>query len=195
MYPAYNPVGAKISTDVDGLGAERGFIVRFRVADDDAVAASDDAVLEATELDEEDELVVTKDIENPAVPRALRVKGSAVGMEGDVVIGTNYNGDAITETFELNGNNAVEGSKAFASITSITLPERTAEGNAVSVGWNDKLGLPFKLPHNTVLAAYLDNTKEANAPTVATSATLLENNTIDLHSALAGKAVDVYLIV
>jgi len=67
--------------------------------------------------------------------------------------------------------------------------------DTVSVGWNDVLGLPYKLAHNTVLAAYLDNVKEAVAPTVTTDADNIEGNTIDLASALDGSVVDVYLIV
>jgi hypothetical protein len=65
----------------------------------------------------------------------------------------------------------------------------------VSVGFNDIMGLPFKLSHNTVLAAYLGNTKEATPPTVIVSSTVLESNTIVLNSALNGTIVDIYLIV
>lgn len=65
----------------------------------------------------------------------------------------------------------------------------------ISVGWGDKLGLPYFLTHNTVLAAYLGGTKETNAPSVSVDADDLENNTIDLHSDLDGAAVDIYLIV
>lgn len=65
----------------------------------------------------------------------------------------------------------------------------------VQVGWNDKLGLPYRLSHNTVLAAYLDNTLESNAPTVAFDADDIEDNTIDLHSSLNGDDVDIYLLV
>ena len=65
----------------------------------------------------------------------------------------------------------------------------------ISVGWGDKLGLPYCLTHNTVLAAYLGGTKETNAPSVSVDADDLENNTIDLHSDLDGTAVDIYLIV
>ena len=64
----------------------------------------------------------------------------------------------------------------------------------VSVGTTDALGLPYKLAHNTVQAAYLNNTKDAG-PIVTVSATALESNTVDLNSALNGKAVDVYLFV
>ncbi len=64
----------------------------------------------------------------------------------------------------------------------------------VYIGWNDKLGLPYKLAHNTVLMTFLDGTKESAAPTVALT-TDLEGNTIDLSSALNTKDIDIYLIV
>jgi hypothetical protein len=65
----------------------------------------------------------------------------------------------------------------------------------VKVGWTDILGLPFLLAHNTVDKTYHDNTIEGTPPTVTVSATAIESNTIDLNTALAGKVVDVYLIV
>lgn len=67
----------------------------------------------------------------------------------------------------------------------------------VSVGWNDKLGLPFKLTHNTVIPGmtYLNNVKEGTDPTVTVSSTAIESNTIDLNSALNGTIVDSYLLV
>jgi phage tail sheath gpL-like len=69
--------------------------------------------------------------------------------------------------------------------------------DAVSVGWNDKLGLPYKLAHNTVIQGmtFLNNTREAMEPTVTVSATAIELNTIDLSSALDGYVVDSYLVV
>lgn len=65
----------------------------------------------------------------------------------------------------------------------------------VSVGWNDKLGLPYKLSHNTVLQTFVDNVLEGTAATVTTSATALESNTLDPNTSLSGKVVDTYLIV
>jgi len=67
--------------------------------------------------------------------------------------------------------------------------------DTVSVGWNDKLGLPYKLSHDTVLAACLDNVRETTAPTVTVDSDDVENNTVDLDSALNGKQVDIYLAV
>ena len=79
-------------------------------------------------------------------------------------------------------------------MTKITLPKRGAAGDKISVGICDKLGLPYRLAHNTVIAAALNNTREANAPTVAASAAHVEGNTVKLSTALDGNPVDVYLL-
>ena len=90
-----------------------------------------------------------------------------------------------------------EGEGASVGVTTAATSANTTPGVAddrVSVGTTDVLGLPYRSAHNTVLAAYLDNTQDAG-PTVTVSATALELNTIDLNSALNGKAVDAYLLV
>lgn len=90
-----------------------------------------------------------------------------------------------------------EGEGASVGVTTAASSANTTPGVApdvVSVGTTDVLGLPYKLAHNTVQAAYLDNVKDAGV-TVTVSATALELNTIDLTSALNGKAVDAYLLV
>ncbi len=69
--------------------------------------------------------------------------------------------------------------------------------DTVSVGYNDILGLPFKLSRNTVIPGmtFLNNTRESTEPAVTVSATALESNTIDLHNNLDGNRVDVYLAI
>ncbi len=188
MYPYNHKMGQKIQTDIDGVEADRGFLAHFQVAADDAAAASVTAILAATALTTEAQAIV-EDITNPAVPRSVTAKGSASGITGDVVItGTNAAGEEITETLALNGATAVEGNKAFATITQVDLPVESHEGtDTVSIGTGTKLGLPWLLSHNTVLVAYLDNAKEGTAPTVTVSATAIESNTIKLSSALGGK--------
>lgn len=196
MTPYKHYFGQTITTDVEEVSCDRAFLAHFQVAAADAVAASDTAVHAAITLPTSGTTIVTTAITNPAVPRALRIKGNAAGITGNVVIaGTNYAGEAITETIAANGDSAVEGSKAFKTVTSITVPTRTQASDSISIGFNEKLGLPYKLTLNTVLNAYLDNAKEGTAPTVTVSATAIESNTIDLNSALDGKVVDVYVIV
>lgn len=309
MYPYNHKRGQRIQTNVDGVAVDRGFVAHVQIAADDAPAASADGVAAITLGDEAQE--IASGITSPSVPRGLSIVSNKANGAGNVVVnGTNYAGEAISETLALNGTSTRNGAKAFRTITSIEVPEQvntprqqvetatvvatvteagdaavtvtsalfdepevlavpvgegddandvaaairaalaanttvsahfdvsgddaavvltakvaaandttlniaiatgTATGiteaatsanttagvapDVVYVGWNDKLGLPYKLSHNTVLAAYLDNVLEGTAPTVTTSATAIESNTIDLDSALNGKVVDIYLIV
>mgnify|MGYP001298806143 CR=1 FL=1 len=196
FYP-YNPgMGQEMQTDVEGVNVDRAFLAHFQVSAANAVATSNTGVHAAVTLTAAAQDVATA-ITNPAVPRNLIVKGNAAGITGNVVItGTNYADAAISETIALSGASAVEGNKAFKTVTNINLPAKTNEsGDTVSVGWGDKLGLPYKLAHNTVLVAFLGNTKEGTAPTVAVSSSAVESNTVDLNSALNGSLVDVYLLV
>lgn len=139
--------------------------------------------------------VVTAFAGQPDVARCLTVKGNDANVTGDVVIaGTNIGGETISETIALNGATAVSGNKAFKTVTSITLPAyAVANTERVRVGTGAKLGLPYKLSRNSVIAAFLANVREATAPTVAVSASALESNTATLNSALNGSAVIVDL--
>jgi hypothetical protein len=159
-------------------------------------AANNTAVHAAITLADGAAAEVTTGITNPDIPRAIRIKGSAAGIAGNIVInGTNELDEAISETIAANGANAVDGSKAFKTVTKVTVPARTTAGDNISIGYNDVLGLPYKLVTNTVLAASLNHVREATAPTVAVSATAIESNTIDLNSALNGNPVEAWLMV
>lgn len=144
--------------------------------------------------------VVTTGITSPAVPR--NVTATAGGTTTDIkaiqvtVAGTDIDGNAITETlpaFTVDTAGTVTGSKAFATVTSISIPAHDGTGATTAVGTGAKLGLPVRLARNTVLAAYLGGTRETTAPTVAVHATALESNTATLNSALNGTAVVVDL--
>jgi hypothetical protein len=89
---------------------------------------------------------------------------------------------------------AVLTTKAFATIAQITFPQQDGAGATYDVGITDALGMPYALTHNTVLAAYRNNTKEGTLPTVIVNADWTKN-LVDLSSALNGTPVDVYLIV
>lgn len=304
FYPYNHKLEQGIQTDVTGVTADRAFVAHVNWAD--PAAATSDAIKTIT-LGAAAQTITTG-ITNPDYPRVLAVDGNVAGIAGNVVIaGTNYADEAITETIALNGTTTVPGTKAFKTVTSITVPAQThipvqqvetativgtitKEGTAtvtvtsalyeepvvmhvpvavgddasavaekirayiepiledeftvsgegasvvltavapaanddtlniavtngtcegltpdatsdnttpgvadiVTIGTTDALGLPYKLAHNTVLEAYLNNAKETVAPTVAVSATALESNTVDLATALDGNAVDVYLIV
>lgn len=196
MYPYNFNRGQTIQTNAPCVSVDHAFLAHFNIAAASATVASNTSVHAAVTLGAAAQDVTTA-ITNPTVPRNIIVKGNAAGIAGDVVItGTNYAGDAITETIALNGATAVAGAKAFKTVTKISLPAKTAEsGDTVSVGTGEVLGLPYLLARNTVIATYKDNTIEGTAPTVTVSASAIESNTIDLASALNSKAVDVYIIV
>lgn len=169
-----------------------GSQVRIRTCRFPAAAlGTDAAVLADTALDVADDTVVTTFVAQPGVPRNVTVKGNDANVTGDVVIeGTNVEGVAISETIALNAANVVAGTKAFRTITSITLPPYdTADTERVRVGLGTRLGLPVRLSRNTVLAAFRENAREGTAPTVAVSASAIESNTVILNSALNGTEV------
>lgn len=196
MYPYNHKFDQKIQTDVDGVAIDRGFISHLDIAAADAVAQSITGILPATLLTANPQ-AITEGITSPAVPRNIKIKSNAVGVTGNVVVrGTNYTDEVITETLALNGTTEVHGDKAFKTITQVDLPIETNVGtDTVSVGFANKLGLPYKLTLDTVLCVYRDGSRETIAPTVAVSATNVEYNTVLLDSALNGTKIDVFLIV
>lgn len=203
MPSPYNPdMGQTIKTDVIQKNTDMAFTAHFQVPAADAVAASNTGILAAFATSASVSTVKTTGFTQPAVPR--NITATAGGTAGDikavqvVVEGTNYEGQAITETlqaFTVDTAGTVSGTKAFKTITKVTVPAMDGAGATVSIGFGDKLGLPYKLAHNTVHLTFLDNTLEGTAPTVTTDIDEIEKNTIDLNSALNGKIVDAYLYV
>ncbi len=198
----YNPnVGQRMQTDSDGVYIDRAFIAHLALSAAQAAAADTDAV-HAAVTDTGVQQVVTTGITNP--PYARNLTATAGGVATDIkdvqviVEGTDLDGNVISETlpaFTLNTAGTVVGSKAFATVTSITLPAHDGLGATTAIGFGDKIGLPDQLSHDTVLAAYLNNVKEGTAPTVAVDAANVSGNTADLNSALNGTAVDLYYLV
>jgi len=200
FYP-YNPfLNQKMQTSVAGTSMDRAFISHFEVSATNAVAASTTGI-HAAVTDTGAAQTVSTSITDPAVPR--NITATAGGTAGDIkaiqviIYGTDYSGSSISETltaFTENTAGTVQGAKAFATVDSVTIPAHDGTGATTAIGWGDKLGLPYKLSHNTVFKTYLGNTLEGTVPTVTVSATVLPNNTVDLNSALDGSKVDVYLI-
>jgi hypothetical protein len=140
-------------------------------------------------------------ITNPDVPR--NVTATPSGTAGNVlavqvvVAGTDTRGNAITETlpaFTAGSLAAVTGSKAFRTITSVSIPA-AGTGITVAIGSGTKLGLPHRLSRDTILNAYLGGVRESTRPTVAFDGTNWCNNTVVLNSTPNGNAVivDFYL--
>ncbi|APM39401.1 hypothetical protein [Clostridium kluyveri] len=198
FYPKFDKY---IPSDVQGKKAERSYIAHFKVSATKATVASTTGI-HAAVTSTASPSVVTTGITQPSVPRNITATagGTATDIKAIQVVieGTNYAGETITETlpaFTVDTAGTVTGSKAFKTITKITIPAHDGTGATTAIGFGEKLGLPYKLAHNTVLASYLDNTKESTAPVVTIDSANLEGNTIDLNSSLNSKVVDAYLIV
>lgn len=179
--PAHDGTGATTSIGVYGAGAA------------DILAAFTDVGVNA--------IFKTATIHNPAIPR--NVTATAGGTAADVkaiaaiLVGTNDNDEAITETlpaFTVNTTGLVVGSKAFKTITTIDLPIHDGLGATTAFGFGDKLGLGSLLSRDTILNAYLNGVREATRPTVAFDSDEIEKNTVLLNSALDGSAVTVDFI-
>ncbi len=193
-YP-YDTKDARIQTAVQGINGTRKFPVHLKILDTEAVEASTTGVLDAGAMEEYD-CEITENINNPEYPRALQVVGSNGGSADVMTIhGTNIAGEVIEEEFTMNGTDPVLGDKAFKTVTQIDLPGWEGDEDTVSVGWIDKLGLPYRLSMDTVIAAYHDGVLEDTPPTVAVDASDIEKNTVDLDTALDGNAVDIILLV
>jgi hypothetical protein len=171
---------------------------RFRIAQTSlgSPALGAVAAVHAAVTDNSAQQVVTTAITNPAVAR--NVTATAGGTAADVkaiqviVEGKNANGDTITETlpaFTVNTTGTVVGSKAFKTVTKITIPAHDGNGATTSVGTGAKLGLGVKLTRDTIIAAHFGGVREATRPTVAVSASATCDNTITLNSTLDGSAV------
>lgn len=93
------------------------------------------------------------------VARAVNVDSSNAGdtTQTVTVTGTDYWGQAQTETIALNGTTAVAGKKAFKTITNVAVSAALA-GN-LTVGNEDIFGLPYRVTD----AGYLLRTGWANA--------------------------------
>jgi hypothetical protein len=201
MYPFNFKMGQTIQTDAPGVTANHSFLAHLIILAAAAVAADSDGILAAV-ADNGAEQVITEGIANPTAPR--NITATAGGTATDIgaiqvtIEGTNYADEPITEilpAFTLDTAGTVSGSKAFKTITKVTIPAHDGLGATTSIGFGDVLGLPYKLGRNTLLATFLNNTKETVDPTVNVDDVNIEGNTVELNTALNGTQVDLHLIV
>ena len=148
-------------------------------------------------------VILTEGLTSPAIAR--NITATAGGTAGDIaaiaviVEGTDLNGDPITETlpaFSADTPATKKGSLAFKTVTKVTIPAHDGTGATTAIGWDDALGLPYRLPFGTLLVSARDGSREtSNLPTLATDPDELAANTITYNGALNGESLDAYLIV
>jgi len=195
----YDPfIGQHLKTHAGETTVDRAYIAHYIIPAAKATAAGAANVLAATALTTAAQDIITG-ITQPPTPRVLSITGSASTAVGNVVItGTDAAGAALSETIVSTGAATVVGTKAFATVTKITLPLLASpNGETISVGLAGAFGLPYKLPYDTIIKMF--NGGQVATVVSATSsfdAVNLSENYIDPSVALdPTKQVDVYLIV
>jgi len=113
------------------------------------------------------------------------------------IVGTDIDDQVLTETLTPLIGSTIQGTRAFKTVTSVTGVGWVTGGNddTITVGFGELIGLPDLCVNNTVLFAVFNAVREATAPTVTFSTTVLALNTVDLNSALNGSAVQIYYLV
>lgn len=201
FYPENPLLGQIVQSEAADWSPDKGFITHLVFTATQAIAASTTGILAAFATST---LATEKTTGFTQPSCAKNVTATAGGTAGDikavqvVIEGTDVAGNAITETlpaFTVDTAGSVTGSKAFKTITKVTVPGMDGAGATVAIGFGEKLGIPYKLQTNTCMLGSKGATKEATAPTVAVSASALESNTIDFNSALDGTEMHAYFIV
>lgn len=105
--------------------------------------------------------------------RCLQVVASGAATSNVTIHGWDYLGQPMSESFTLNGTNAVVGVKAFKHLRRIVAG--TTSSTTVDIGTTDKLGLPYR----TVKVL----SEEANEETVASLGTLVTAENTDPQTA------------
>lgn len=136
------------------------------------------------------------------VPRGIRAASASASDTTQTITirGTDLYGNALTETLTLTGTTAVNGKKAFKTVSSVYVSAATA-GN-ITVGTNDVLGLPFAATKKArIIDVFFNDAKDASATIVvadttspATATTGDVRGTVDPNSACNGSDVVVIMI-
>ncbi|ACT00216.1 hypothetical protein [Paenibacillus sp. JDR-2] len=202
MKKSKRPRTNKLKTDLqNGFSVREKHIADIEVSSVAASAAAPAGAVAATASTASTKTITTG-INQPAWPRNITATagGTATDIKAIQVVveGTNFADEKITETlpaFTVDTAGIVTGNKAFKTISKITIPAHDGTGATTSIGFGTKLGLPYRLDRNSVIAAYRNGAREATAPTITLDAVAMENNTFTLSSALNGTQVNVELTV
>lgn len=194
------------------FGASKRFFQQIRLADGQAlmetksfttpIVASATRILGATATSSSAITTVTTFANQPDVCRTLSVTPGGTTADvpaGDVVItGLNVFGKTITEniTFAANASAAVNGTKAFCSVSSIVFPIQDGAAATYTVGVLDQLGLDRCMANaGHGVFAIFNNAYETTRGTWVADDNEVEKNTYDPTGTLDGaKTVKVFYV-
>ncbi len=199
-YPRDPTRGRGLQTNTPGVYIQDGIIAHLHITGEQAPAASTTAVLAAvTDTGEEQE--IDEGFTNPPYPR--NITATAGGESGDIkaiqviVEGTDIAGREITETlpaFTVNTAGTVVGSKAFATVTKVTIPAHDDTGATTAIGWGSLFGLPDTLPGDTSLFQIVGSTR-AGSTFESADPDEVSGNTTEFTSANGATVYHLYYIV
>jgi len=183
----------KLTSDVYGSLVDEMKVAHIQLVAAETATSDPDGLLDGTALTAAVQ-TVTEFLNDMPYARNVQVKADAAAATKVTVYGTNIADDEISEELTLNGTNAVLGTKAFKTVTSVVLPVATGS-ESIDLGWGEKLGLPFMMASKPLVFAMDDGAIETTAPVVTVDADELEKNVIDLNTAMNGSVIDIYLFV
>ncbi len=166
--------GVTQPTGVSGWTGQ-GAVARYNVWTGPFLPPSSSArVLAATNASSSAVTVVTAGLSNPDFPRAVRVCASTsafVSANSSVAVlvtGTNQFGETVTDTISMgNGPGPVDGTVAFKTITSVTLPACSSASTPFTIGLSNIFGLDRKTASVAAcIRGAVNGTVEATAPVI-----------------------------
>jgi len=177
--PMYRAVlGAPVAADPDGYATAQ------------AVTAAGDLTLDGVLAGAAD------------VARGVTIKSTAAGDSAQTatIYGTDIHGNPVVEVLTFNGSSAVNGKKAFKTVSRIAI-SAALTGNA-SAGTTDVLGLPVAIEAKSrVIDVFFNDAKDASATLVvadstapATGTTGDVYGTVDPNAACNGSDVVVLIV-
>lgn len=154
----------KVKTD-EVIGVGNGTRKRWRL-EMQPIKNDTDAVHSAITLPSSGTTAVTTGITSPKIPQILTITGNVAGITGNVVIvGTDADDVAATDTIVAAGTATVNGTIEFKTVTSITVPVRNASGDTIEIGINSTVitvndvektpGTDYSLDFDTGLITFL----------------------------------------
>ena len=194
---ALNPV---TDTDCPNSGVENTLLRPVMYNAGSPVAADADRIVTVTDM-----IVGAYVIANASAAGGVALNvtvthadGGATDTLGTIdIVGTDIDDQVLLETITPGANATVQGTRAFKTVVSATGVGWISDGtdDDITIGFGELIGLPDLLINNTVLFAVFNAIREATAPTVTFSTTVLALNTVDLSTALNGSAVQIYYLV
>ena len=132
---------------------------------------------------------ITKGISNPDVPRNISITTTNnAAPSGNVTItGIDAKGNSATEKITISAGAIAYGSKAFATVSMITIPAGVSSSDKVSVGISDKLGL-----YNVIYAASDVYKKTKNDLEVSIGTVDITNDTVDCSTITSSDVITIY---